>query len=116
MTDAPTHMTADDKDREQPAPPVFVEIPEGLEELVPEYLSSRKEDVVALRRLLSCSEMDGIRSIAHNLKGNGSAYGFPRLTELGAAIERSVRESDHAALREQISALGDYLNRVQLRP
>ena len=97
------------------AAPIFVEMPEGLEELVPEYLSSRKEEVAVLLELLSTSQMEGIRSIAHNLKGNGAAYGFPPVTEFGAAIGESARNRNRTALGEQIRALGEYLARVQLR-
>lgn len=95
--------------------PIFVEMPEGLEELVPEFLDTQKEGARALERLFSGSEVEGIRRIAHNLKGAGTAFGFPLLTEMGGSMERSAREANLPDLRGQIRALTDYLDRVQLR-
>ena len=98
-----------------PVTPILVEIPAGLEELVPEYLKGRKEEAAALVELLSALEMESIRRIAHDLKGNGASFGFPPLTELGAAMERAVKCSDVEDLGQQIRTLGEYLDRVQLR-
>jgi HPt (histidine-containing phosphotransfer) domain-containing protein len=96
-------------------PRIFIEMPEGIEELVPEFLNSQKEAAYALAQMLSCSDWEGIRRIAHDLKGNGTSFGFPELTDLGAAMGRSLKEANLSSLREQIEHLGDYLGRVELR-
>src|SRR5438132_488551 len=94
--------------------PIVVEIPVGLEELVPEYLNGRKEEAMTLAELLAAFELESIRRIAHDLKGNGASFGFPPLTELGAAMERAVKRSDFEDLGQQIRNLAEYLDRVQL--
>ena len=96
--------------------PILVEMPEGLEELVPDYLSSRREEVPDLLRMLSLSDYDRIRVAAHNLKGTGSAYGFPPVTEIGAAMEGSAKEANADSLSGQIKSLAEYLERVRLCP
>jgi HPt (histidine-containing phosphotransfer) domain-containing protein len=96
-------------------PPIFVEMPEGIEELVPEFLSSQKEAARELTQMLARSDWEGIRRIAHDLKGNGTSFGFPLLTEFGAAMGRSLKEADLSSLSEQIERLADYLDRVELQ-
>ncbi len=96
-------------------PPIFVEMPEGIEELVPEFLSSQKDATRALAQMLARSDWEGIRRIAHDLKGNGTSFGFPQLTEFGAAMSRSLKEADLSGLSEQIEHLAGYLDRVELR-
>jgi PAS domain S-box-containing protein len=95
---------------------VLVRIPEGLEEIAPQYLKLRKEEARRLAELLQSREFDRIRVLAHNLRGTGAAYGLPVLTQMGAAIESAARASDEPALRAQIPKLGEYLARVEMRP
>ncbi|MDP9170459.1 MAG: response regulator, partial [Acidobacteriota bacterium] len=94
---------------------IFVEAPEGLEQIVPAYFSERKLEVPIFRRLLDASDFDPIRSMAHNIKGTGSSFGFPELTRIAGAMESSARESSEPGLRESLNELSRYLDRVQLR-
>jgi signal transduction histidine kinase/CheY-like chemotaxis protein len=98
----------------RPAEPIFVRIPDGLEELVPAYISSRKEEVPVMLQLLGASDFDRIRILSHNMRGSGSAYGFPGLTEIGAALERSARQADVPRLMQHLDSLADYLDRVEI--
>jgi CheY-like chemotaxis protein/anti-sigma regulatory factor (Ser/Thr protein kinase) len=95
---------------------ILVQIPEGLEQIAPQYLKLRKEEAPRLAELLQSREFDPIRVLAHNMKGTGSAYGLPVLTQMGAAIESAAKASDEAALRAQIRTLGEYLALVEMRP
>ena len=91
-----------------------VEVPEGLEELVPGYLAARRKDVPEMLELLAASEFDPLRTLGHNMKGTGTAYGFAEVTRLGAELERSAKRSDREALQEQLAELERYLARVHL--
>jgi CheY-like chemotaxis protein len=94
--------------------PIEIEIPEGLEELVPGYLEARKAEYAELLTLLAASDFDRVRVLAHNMKGSGTSYGFPNLTELGRRLEQSAKQSDHEAVQSDFDRLGDYLRRVRL--
>ncbi len=96
--------------------PILVKMPEGLEELVPSYLGTRKEEVPQMLQLLAASDFERLRILSHNLKGSGSAYGFPELTEIGAALERSARKADASTMTRQLDSLAEYLERVELEP
>jgi PAS domain S-box-containing protein len=101
----------------EPAPsldPIEIEIPEGLGELVPGYVEARKAEYPELLALLAASDFDRVRVLAHNMKGSGASFGFSSLTEIGAVIEKSASQSDHAAVQADLHRLGDYLSRVRL--
>src|SRR6266852_3728580 len=78
------------------ASPIRVDIPPGLEEIVPDYLDSQRELAGVLPQLLTARELEGIRRFAHNLR-NAAAFGFPQLSEIAASMERSLREANLAA-------------------
>ena len=83
-------------------------------DMIPGYLRNRYDDVRTLREALSGDvSMTLIRTVGHKMKGTGRAYGFDRISEIGAAMEEAAKAGQH----EPISALADqleqYLNDVQ---
>ena len=102
---------ADSGSREHP---VEVEVPEGLEELVPAYLEARRRDVDEAGALLARGDFAGLATIGHNMKGTGTSYGFRLLTELGASVEQSARAGDRGRSQQHLQTLHAYLTRVQL--
>ncbi len=48
------------------------------------------------------------------MKGTGAPYGFSRLTEIGAGIERAAADQNGVALREYVAELAEYLSRVEI--
>jgi CheY-like chemotaxis protein len=97
-------------------PPKWVEIqmPAGLENIVPRYLISRRNEIAEMMAMLAASSFDRIAAIAHNMKGTGTSYGFPALTRMGGALERSAKQRDAGALDAQLAELKEYLGRVVL--
>ncbi len=76
------------------------------------YLARRRSEIQSLRALLSALEFDKIRIAGHNMKGSGGGYGFPKLTELGAAIESAAKLKDSGAIETRIQDLSAYLDRL----
>jgi len=93
---------------------IRIEIPAGLEEIAPAYLSGRREEVREMLELLAASDFERLAVLGHNLKGNGAAYGFSDLSGIGAAMEQSAKEADRGALSVQLSELKEYLDHVEL--
>jgi signal transduction histidine kinase/CheY-like chemotaxis protein/HPt (histidine-containing phosphotransfer) domain-containing protein len=91
-----------------------VQVEEGLEDLAPGYLEKRRAEVAVYRTALAAGDFDSIRQIAHKMKGTGSGYGFPRLTELGGALEKAAMESDAAGVAQNIDQFAIYAERVRL--
>jgi CheY-like chemotaxis protein len=88
--------------------------PEGLEALAPRYLSARRKEVQELVALLAASDFERISSRGHNLKGTGRSYGFPDLTDIGAALERLAKHEDKEGIHKQLLRLSNYLESVRL--
>jgi HPt (histidine-containing phosphotransfer) domain-containing protein len=93
---------------------VHVEVPDGLEDIAPAYLEGRRRDVAEATTFLSTGEFDRLRTFGHNLKGSGSSYGFAALSELGGLLEQAARTNDREAAGRQVTAIREYLERVQL--
>jgi HPt (histidine-containing phosphotransfer) domain-containing protein len=102
-----TNGTHDDKR-------IKIQVPSGIEELVPTYLAARKHELAGLNDALQSSNFEHIRALAHNLKGTGSSYGFEELTKLGGVIEASASQQDAPAVRKALAELQEYLNHVEL--
>ena len=60
------------------------------------------------------SDYETIHALGHKMSGTGGSYGFPRITEIGAAIERAARERDSAAIRSGAAELSAYLEQIEL--
>ena len=93
---------------------IRIEMPRGLESIVPEYLVGRRKEVSQMIERLAVSDFEAIAVLAHNLKGSGAAYGFPELTRIGADMEASAEQASVAAVGKQLSELKDYLDRVEI--
>jgi HPt (histidine-containing phosphotransfer) domain-containing protein len=80
-----------------------------LAALVPKYIESRRKEIQQLTDFHGEEDFTAIRKIAHNLKGTGESYGFPRLTVLGGAMQESAETCDADALGRQIHELAALL-------
>jgi len=86
-------------------------IPPDLADLAEEYLNNRRADAAALREAVQSGDFAAAKRRGHNMKGSGSGYGFPRVSELGARIERAAEAGDVAAIERWAEALADYAER-----
>ena len=91
-----------------------VSIDKELEELIPGYLNNRKNEVRQLADCLAEGNFEGIRFIAHGLKGTGSGYGFDFISELGSELENKALEVDVEKLSEYIEDLSYFLENVEV--
>lgn len=82
----------------------------GVASLAGEYLKSSRKKAAEIVVASASENFDTIRTNAHNMKGTGTAYGFPRLTELGGILEKSALEKNTGAIRNAIHQLFEYLD------
>lgn len=82
-----------------------------FEEIREKYRSGLSERIAELERFKNqpgfpdASALAAVRKIAHQFKGSGTTYGFPELTEAGAAVEAASPAALTAALDRLLSAL-----------
>jgi HPt (histidine-containing phosphotransfer) domain-containing protein len=82
--------------------------------LMVRYLRHRKDDIGALRSALSDGDFDAIRDKGHNLFGSGSAYGLDRVSELGAALEKTAKKKNGKDIAQLIEKLEAFVSNVRV--
>jgi len=82
--------------------------------LVPDFIRNRRVDVEASRAALQAGDFDTLRVRGHNMAGNGGAFGFPDITDIGRALELAARSLDVAGVEACVGRLADYLDRIEV--
>jgi two-component system, sensor histidine kinase len=77
--------------------------------LRPEYLSSVRHDLGTLLGATESNDLATIQRLGHNMKGTGTSFGFPDITELGDSIEHAAKERDLDAASAAIARLQCFL-------
>ena len=89
--------------------------PEVLQELRETYLSGVRSDLDALDHLLEELErgerswpdsLFRLREVVHNIKGQGSSFGFPLMTEIGESLHRLLQKSPGEATPAAMAVIG----------
>ncbi|MFQ5686099.1 MAG: response regulator, partial [Candidatus Scalindua sp.] len=68
-----------------------------LVELIDEFAAGLEADVESMRKALENGNHDGLRRLAHQMKGAGGSYGYPMLTEAAKTIEEAAKVKDNDA-------------------
>jgi signal transduction histidine kinase/CheY-like chemotaxis protein len=89
-------------------------VEQGMEEVVPKYLDKRRAEIAIYRKALEDGNFEAIKNLGHKMKGTGTGYGFPMLTELGNALESAAKRVDAAELEVRIDELARYLDVIEL--
>jgi HPt (histidine-containing phosphotransfer) domain-containing protein len=91
---------------------IVVRIDKVLQDLIPGYLGTRREDVQKLYRAIAEKDHETIRLLGHSMKGSGGGYGFDGITEIGRQLEIAAKQQDLDESRKLADALKLYLDRV----
>jgi len=87
----------------------------GLAPLVRKFVDSLPGKVADFRAAVAASDRAAIESQAHQLRGVGSMYGYPAVTETCALVEAAVKEGEDleliAELVEEFAELCDRIGR-----
>jgi len=68
----------------------------------------------ALLRSVDANDWDAARRLGHQFKGSGTGYGFPEITQIGAAVESAAMGSDEPEIRSKLLSLAHYLDEVEI--
>jgi PAS domain S-box-containing protein len=85
-----------------------------LRAVIPGYLQHRRDDVRAILEALERVDYETIRELGHKMHGSGSGYGFPRITQIGQALEEAARERKADSVQSGITELSTYLDRIEV--
>ena len=84
----------------------FMQSPE-FQALIKEYLEYLNTTLPGVKNSLNDTLYQEVYKFAHNIKGTGTSYGFPELTQLGADICEAINNSDY-------DKLAGHLDRIEL--
>ncbi len=93
---------------------ITVLVDSELEPIIPRYFELQRQGLDDVARAATGGDAETVRLAGHKMKGTGSSYGFPYLTEIGAAIERAAVAGDLDDAAALARTAGDYLNRVRV--
>jgi len=79
-----------------------------------EYLERCRSGMPLLMAAVGENHHAQLRVLGHRMKGTGTPYGFPRLTEIGGLIEQAAVDGNSDALRAHAAELEDYVSRVEI--
>ena len=85
---------------------------ERLKALIPAYLNNRRKDLETLRAALQGEDFAIVARVGHNLKGTGTPYGFPEITEIGRWLEQSGKQGNPEEAARGLACLARYLESV----
>lgn len=73
------------------APKSFFDTPE-FKALAAKFIAGLPEMNDKIRAAMAANDMPNVRNLAHMMKGTGASFGFPRLSEIAAKLERAVKQ------------------------
>ena len=88
--------------------------PEITGEMLQNYIRRRHADVLAVKQSFSSGDYLNIDMIGHKLKGNGSLFGFPEISEIGAEMEEAAAQADLARVRKVIARFDEAVRQLEL--
>ena len=92
-----------------------VVLDEDLSAIVPKFLNNVRRNSPAIAAALARADFDTIRSLGHNMKGTGTSFGFPQISEIGDELERAAKQQDADSVRNVAARLLHFLDSVDVR-
>jgi HPt (histidine-containing phosphotransfer) domain-containing protein len=93
---------------------VIVEVDEDLSDLIPGFLTHKRDDVAAIFEAVAQRDYAEIGRIAHRIKGEGGSYGFESMTEAGRSLEHAAATRDDGAVTALARGLLNYMDRLEI--
>ena len=82
-------------------------------EIVQKYVSRRFTDVEVCWSAIKNYDFTKVAELAHQMKGNGSSFGFPLITEIGGELEVAAKNNDAEKITDRLEKLQQFLKSVK---
>ena len=93
---------------------VIVEVDEDLSDLIPDFLTHKRDDIDTIFEAVAQRDYAEIGRIAHRIKGEGGSYGFDAMTEMGRSLEHAAAIRDDGAVTTLARQLLRYIDHVEV--
>jgi CheY-like chemotaxis protein len=94
--------------------PILAWVNPDLEDMAPQYLEKLAEKAAKVPDFLAKGDFESIKTLGHQMKGEGNAFGFEAIGRLGAVIEEAAGRRHEDRILEFTEKLKDYLARVEI--
>jgi signal transduction histidine kinase/CheY-like chemotaxis protein len=92
-----------------------VVVDEELLAIIPKFLNNIRRNSPLIAAALAHTDFDTIRSLGHNMKGTGTSFGFPQISDMGDKLERAAKQQDADSVRNITANLIHFLDSVDVR-
>ena len=76
----------------------------------PVFLENCRQNVLVMQHALDEADFQTVAVLAHGMRGAGGMFGFPAITEIGAALQETAEGSDAPGSRKWVGELSSYLD------
>jgi CheY-like chemotaxis protein/HPt (histidine-containing phosphotransfer) domain-containing protein len=90
----------------------FVALDPRIARFVPIFLDRSRHNVALILDALERGDFEIVERLGHSMRGSGTSFGFPAITDIGAALEQSAGGADTEASRRWVSELSTCLDRI----
>lgn len=84
-------------------------------EAIAKYLERRVTDIENCRTALQSGNLTVLETVGHQLKGNGSTFGFPEISTVGQSLEQAAKEHDNDAALHWVDELESIVKKSTLQ-
>lgn len=85
-----------------------------LEPIMDRYFAIQRKELGLMKEAIADGDAETVRRLGHKLKGTGTSYGFPLLTEMGAGIEIAAKNDDLTKAEELVTRVSNYIDNVEV--
>lgn len=85
-----------------------------LEPIMDRFMAIRRRELGEMEAALTAGNMERLRLLGHRMKGCGTSYGMPRLSELGAIIEDAAKAGNGSDAVGPLAQVAEYLDNVDI--
>jgi len=85
-----------------------------IADLIPGFLDNRRKDAIAIKDALHKGDFELVERLGHGMKGAGGSWGFPGITDIGAALEQAASHGDASMSLKWVGELSSYLDRLEV--
>ncbi len=94
--------------------PIRIQASPTIADLIPGFLENRRSDVIAMQTALERGDFEIVERLGHGMRGAGGSWGFPGITDIGAALEQAASHGDASMSLKWVGELTSYLDRLEV--
>lgn len=93
---------------------IAIEVDVDLQDLIPQFIENRKQDIESLEALVMQNDLEAISQLAHKIKGTAAGYGFSELSELASRMELFAKNGESLPLPELVRKMRAHFSNIEV--